>query len=77
MFALYVRSIPPREMKLPGMDMNSGGGGGGVPPQDFVKVSPDDGDGEGESPLLKEALDEARDAILEMEKKEEEETMEL
>lgn len=70
MFALYVRSVPPRELKTQNIDLSNG-----VPPMDFVKVSTDDG--KETAPMVKEALDEARDAILEAEKKEEEETMEL
>jgi hypothetical protein len=62
--------VPPRELKTQTVDSNQG-----VPPRDFVKVSTDDG--KEATPMVKEALDEARDAILEAEKKEEEETMEL
>lgn len=70
MFALYVRSIPPREPKTHTLsDLTAESS------QDFVKVST--ADGKEASPLVKEAPDEARDAILEKEKEDEEETMEL
>ena len=68
-FALYVRSIPPREPKAHTLsDLTAESS------QDFVKVSTADGK---EASPLKEAPDEARDAILEKEKEDEEETMEL
>jgi hypothetical protein len=57
-------------MKTQTIDSNKG-----YPPQDFVKVSTDDG--KETAPMAKEALDDARNDILESEKKEEEETMEL
>jgi pantoate kinase len=69
LFALYVRSVPPRGTKSI-LDLSKG-----PAPPDFVEMS---GDSPETVPMVKEALDEAAEAILEAQNKEaEEETMEL
>ena len=69
LFALYVRSVPPREIK-PKLDLSQG-----PAPPDFVQLS---GDSPETATMVNEALDEAEGAISEEQEKEaEEETMEL